>query len=98
MPLPGEDILVSKLANAASWAAEKGLAVEPQLVKKELVIVAAADTASISPAQPPDTTASARASGPGPRSAGARRSAERSGGTRKTATPPEAPPSYGEES
>jgi len=28
MPLPGEDILVSKLANAASWAAEKGLAVE----------------------------------------------------------------------
>lgn len=96
-PLPGEDILVRRLADAASQAVEKGLAVKPQLAKKELVAVAPVTTvvaaaASTAPAEP---AASAGASGPGPRSAGARRSSERSRGTRKRVTPP---PSSGEES
>mmetsp|Transcript_17009 Transcript_17009/g.27631 ORF Transcript_17009/g.27631 Transcript_17009/m.27631 type:complete len:117 (+) Transcript_17009:1427-1777(+) len=97
MPLPGEDILVRRLADAASQAVEKGLAVKPQLAKKELVAAAPVTTvvaaaASTAPAEP---AASAGASGPGPRSAGARRSSERSRGTRKRVTPP---PSSGEES
>ena len=36
-PLPGEDILVRRLAHAALQAAEKGLAVKVPLKKKEAI-------------------------------------------------------------
>lgn len=100
VPLPGEDILVRRLADAASQAVEKGLAVKPQLskktdetAKKPVTTVVAAAESSAAPAAP----TSGAASGPGPRSAGARRSSERSRGSRRRATPPP-PPESGEES
>lgn len=94
VPLPGEEILVRRLGDAASQAVEKGLAVKPQVAKKmeepakkkpvTTVVTTAAATTTVA------ETAAAASSGPGPRSAGARRSAERSRGSRKrkTATPP----------
>lgn len=91
-PLPGEDILVRRLADAASQAVEKGLAVKPQLTKKAVVeekkpVQTTVVASSTAPAQ--DTPASA-SSGPGPRSAGARRSSERNRGSRKRKSPPSA--------
>lgn len=102
-PLPGEDILVRRLADAASQAVEKGLAVKPQVAKKAEKVakkpVTAAVPAAASSAPPASAAASAAGgaaeSGPGPRGAGARRSAERTRGTRRRVTPPP-PPSDGE--
>lgn len=90
LPLPGEDILVRRLADAASQAVENGLAVKPQLAKKSeqaakkpvTTMVAASD-----PAPPAQSAAATSAGGPGPRSAGARRSSERSRGGRRRAKP-----------
>lgn len=95
VPLPGEDILVRRLADAASQAVGKGLAVKPKLAKKDIVtaaspvttVVTAAAAESTVPAQPA-TIESAGASGPGPRSAGARRSSERSRGSKRKAKSP----------
>lgn len=91
-PLPGEDILVRRLADAASQAVENGLAVKPQLKKKvevETKPVTTVVAAAASPAPAQATPASTGgASGPGPRSAGARRSSERSRGSRKRKSPP----------
>jgi len=91
-PLPGEDILVRRLADAASQAMGKGLAVKPRLAKKHVVTaaentvttnVSAAAAASERAATPqPVTTDSTRPPNPGPRSTGARRSSERSRGSR----------------
>lgn len=86
-PLPGEDILVRRLGDAASQAVEKGLAVKPQVAKKVVPVakpvttVAAVTAAAAEPAAPD--------AGPGPRGAGARRSAERTRGSgkRRKATP-----------
>jgi len=94
-PLPGEDILVRRLADAASQAVEKGLAVKVQLKKKEAPAKAPVTTVvaveSAAPAKP--APAAGAASGPGPRGAGARRSAERTRGKRRKASPP--PPAAG---
>merc|ERR1712238_290072 len=74
-PLPGEDILVRRLADAASQAIGKGLAVKPRLAKKHVVTAAAENTvttnvvaaaASERKATPqPVTTDSTRPSNPG---------------------------------
>eukprot|EP00580_Thalassiosira_gravida_P016096 CAMPEP_0201668628 /NCGR_PEP_ID=MMETSP0494-20130426/20291_1 /ASSEMBLY_ACC=CAM_ASM_000839 /TAXON_ID=420259 /ORGANISM="Thalassiosira gravida, Strain GMp14c1" /LENGTH=578 /DNA_ID=CAMNT_0048149093 /DNA_START=132 /DNA_END=1868 /DNA_ORIENTATION=- len=86
-PLPGEDILVRRLADAASQAVEKGLAVKPKLAKKEVaamkpVTTVVAEEVAAAPTPP----VAAESSGPGPRGAGARRSSERSRGSRKRTT------------
>merc|ERR1711966_261554 len=76
-PLPGEDILVRRLADAASQAMGKGLAVKPRLAKKHVVTAAASERAAT---PQPATSDSTRPSNPGPRSTGARRSSKRSRG------------------
>lgn len=90
-PLPGEDILVRRLADAASQATGKGLAVKPRLAKKHVVtatentatanVVAAAASERAATPQPA-TSDSTRPSNPGPRSTGARRSSKRSRGSK----------------
>jgi len=89
-PLPGEEILIRRLADAASQAVEKGLAVKPQLSKKAEKKAAAVKkepvAAAISSA-PPTQPATSSSDGPGPRSSGARRSSERSRGRRKSSPP-----------
>ncbi|KAL7428051.1 hypothetical protein ACHAXH_003897 [Discostella pseudostelligera] len=119
-PLPGEDILVRRLADAASQAIEKGLAAKPQSAKKAEVVISkkpvttvvvdSVDDTALSPPPPPtpssepadvESSSSFSNDGPGPRSAGARRSSERSRGTRKGAsTSSSTPPNQidGEES
>jgi len=87
-PLPGEDILVRRLADAASQAVEKGLAKKAKVVGKKVkkvvqptvvapVIVSEPAVAAASSTSPPE------GAGPGPRSAGKRRSSKRSRGSRK---------------
>src|SRR6056300_455763 len=74
--LPGEDILIRRLADAASQAIEKGLATKTKVAAKEPVpeakpvttlVASGADSTPVAPAAP-------AMSGPGPRGAGARRS------------------------
>jgi len=89
VPLPGEDILVRRLADAAAQAVEKGLAMKPQVAKKveeaapkkPVTTVAAVASVAAPAASSPDAAA-----GPGPRSAGARRSSERNRGSRRRKT------------
>mmetsp|Transcript_29721 Transcript_29721/g.54561 ORF Transcript_29721/g.54561 Transcript_29721/m.54561 type:complete len:598 (+) Transcript_29721:10-1803(+) len=85
-PLPGEDILVRRLADAASQAVEKGLAAKPKLAKKEVAAKKPVTTVVAKEVAAPPAVSSAEASGPGPRGAGARRSSERSRGSRKRTT------------
>jgi len=79
-PLPGEDILVRRLGDAASQAIEKGLAVKPIVTKdkpKAEVVAEPIVVAAVAATSEPVSTDS------GPRSAGARRSSERSRGKRR---------------
>lgn len=87
-PLPGEDILVRRLGDAASQAMSKGLAVKPQMAKKVATVTEPVTTVVAAMATVPAEPA-AQDAGPGPRSAGARRSAERNRGSgkRRRATP-----------
>ncbi len=87
--LPGEDILIRRLADAASQAIEKGLATKTKVAAKEPVpeakpvttlVASGADSTPVAPAAP-------AMSGPGPRGAGARRSAERTRGSRRKSPP-----------
>jgi len=89
-PLPGEDILVRRLSDAATQAMEKGLATKPapkQRKKKEVQQAAVVTTfvpavaADIVPE--PVATPSPTSSETGPRSSGARRSSERARGRRR---------------
>ena len=93
-PLSGEDILVRRLADAASQAIEKGLATKSKVSEKESaaqqaqekpVTTLVASSAASAPAAP--AAAVSASSGPGPRGAGARRSAERTRGTRRKSPP-----------
>lgn len=94
-PLAGEDILISRLADAASQAVEKGLATKATVAKKERAVakkeVAAPKVAStVASSGTVETAKPSRESGP--RTAGARRSAERTRGKRRkkdTPTPME---------
>ncbi|KAG7350895.1 hypothetical protein IV203_010255 [Nitzschia inconspicua] len=87
-PLPGEDVLVRRLAEAASQAVEKGLAKKVKTKKPIKVTVDTPKPATTLQAagniemEPQPVTQ--EASKIGPRQAGARRSTPRSRGTRKT--------------
>ncbi|KAL9189996.1 hypothetical protein ACHAXT_009671 [Thalassiosira profunda] len=89
-PLPGEDLLVRRLGDAASQAVEKGLAVKPRLTKKAakapVVVVAAPEP--VAAAASSGNAPAAGAADSGPRGAGARRSSERSRGSRRRKSPP----------
>ncbi|KAL3793395.1 hypothetical protein HJC23_001843 [Cyclotella cryptica] len=93
-PLPGEDILVRRLADAAAQAVEKGLAVKSATSKAKEEMAAKAPAAVIEPPPTPVVTATpimepqaqAAASDSGPRSAGVRRSSERARGKSKSAS------------
>ncbi|KAL3940958.1 MAG: hypothetical protein SGARI_000774, partial [Bacillariaceae sp.] len=86
LPLPGEDVLVRRLAEAASQAIDKGLAKKPKAKKPAKIVVEApkptttlqsagtVETTAKSPSKEPATTAPKT----GPRQAGARRSTPRS--------------------
>uniref|UniRef100_A0A7S2MTU8 Uncharacterized protein n=1 Tax=Helicotheca tamesis TaxID=374047 RepID=A0A7S2MTU8_9STRA len=104
-PLAGEDVLVSRLADASSQAVEKGLATKASVTKKEKTpkkeVAAPAVTSTVASS---GTVAAASATSErkpsretGPRTAGARRSAERTRGKRRkksataTTTPAPAP-------
>jgi len=90
-PLAGEDVLVRRLADAASQAIEKGLAKKPAATKKpkpepKKVVVATPVTTTVSSGDV------VQAKGPaslesGPRTAGARRSSERARGKRRKSPP-----------
>ena len=91
-PLSGEDILVRRLADAASQAIEKGLATKAKLSAKEPapqqtdtkpLTTLVSSSAESTPAQ----AAVPAATGPGPRGAGARRSAQRTRGSRRKSPP-----------
>jgi len=91
-PLSGEDILVRRLADAASQAIEKGLATKSKVSAKEStaqetqakpLTTLVATSAESAPAEP----AAPAMSGPGPRGAGVRRSAERTRGSRRKSPP-----------
>jgi hypothetical protein len=93
LPLPGEDVLVRRLAEAASQAVEKGLAKKPKTKKPVKVAVetpkptTTLQSAGAVEASPPKEPAAATASPKtGPRQAGARRSTPRSRGTRKSSS------------
>ncbi|KAL7471232.1 hypothetical protein ACHAXS_011521, partial [Conticribra weissflogii] len=92
VPLPGEDILVRRLGDAASQAVEKGLATKAKIASKEKSKPKPVETKPVAavvsaPAVEPVPATSSSESGP--RSAGARRSSERSRGRRKDAPPSE---------
>lgn len=76
-PLAGEDILVRRLAEAATQAIEKGLAKKPRKTEpvKEVVMAAAAPISSIASSGSVESAPTVIESGP--RQAGARRSPER---------------------
>lgn len=98
-PLPGESVLVRSLADAASQAVEKGLAVKPKTAKKvkqsvpakkpkekvSTTFVSDSDSAATTTAPPPPPPPPPTTTGTdtGPRAAGARRSVQRSRGKRK---------------
>ena len=94
-PLPAEDILVRRLADAASQAIEKGLATKLKVAAKkptaELEVEAKPLTTLVVSSDPESTPVAPAApvmSGPGPRGAGAKRSAERTRGSRRKDPPP----------
>jgi hypothetical protein len=98
-PLAGEDVLVRRLADAATQAIEKGLAVKPAATKKpkpepKKVVAAApvattvASSGDVAPA--PAAAVKEPSLESGPRTAGARRSSERARGKRRK-SPPTAP-------
>ena len=99
-PLAGEDVLVRRLADAATQAIEKGLAVKPAATKKpkpepKKVVAAAPVTTTVASsgnvAQAPATAVKEPSlAESGPRTAGARRSSERARGKRRK-SPPKAP-------
>jgi hypothetical protein len=88
MPLPGEDVLVRRLAEAASQAVEKGLAKKVKTKKPIKVTVEAPKPATTLQAAGTLATesvpAAKEAPKSGPRQAGARRSTPRSRGSRKS--------------
>lgn len=88
MPLPGEDVLVRRLAEASSQAVEKGLAKKIKTKKSEKVVVETPKPATtLQAAGSVDTEPQPKArEAPktSPRQAGARRSTPRSRGTRKS--------------
>jgi hypothetical protein len=101
LPLPGEDVLVRRLSEAASQAVEKGLAKKLKSKKAaKTVVETPVPTTTLqaagnieAPAAPtaPNTPAVVvddKSTGPktGPRQAGARRSTPRSRGTKKTSS------------
>ena len=83
-PLNGEDVLVRQLAEAASQAVEKGLAKKAVVTRKVTQepkkpdVVPVTSVVSVVTVEPPVVKAET-----GPRQAGARRSSERTRGTRK---------------
>lgn len=90
VPLAGEEILVKRLADAASQAVEKGLAVKAISTKKtEVVVVEAVAAPSVTTIfTPPDDTVvpSMSSDKSGPRNTGARRSSERTRGSKTTSS------------
>lgn len=98
-PLNGEDVLVRRLADAASQAVEKGLANKAAKAEKKAkpqpkavpaapaVSTLVTDSGTVeqpaAAAAPPAASSEA-----GPRAAGARRSSERTRGRRRKAAPP----------
>jgi len=92
VPLPGEDILVRRLGDAASQAVEKGLATKAKIASKEKPKpkpVESKPVAAVVSAPAVESSPAASSSEAGPRSAGARRSSERSRGRRKAEPPSE---------
>lgn len=89
-PLNGEDILVRRLADAATQAMEKGLATKPAPKKrKKKAVVQAPVVSTVVSAGSVDTPAPAAApqrSDAGPRTTGARRSSEKKRGKRRRST------------
>lgn len=85
-PLPGEEVLVRRLADAASQAMEKGLANKPAAPKKAKVAAAPKPQAKVvsSLASTETAPAPAAAASSGPRTSGARRSSERARGGKRT--------------
>lgn len=93
MPLPGEDILLRRLADAASQAVEKGLATKaraPKQVKKmvvqeeeEDVVKSTVVAVDVPPAPVVSSTPVEDKATSGPRRAGVSRSSERARGTRR---------------
>mmetsp|Transcript_17933 Transcript_17933/g.32482 ORF Transcript_17933/g.32482 Transcript_17933/m.32482 type:complete len:584 (-) Transcript_17933:104-1855(-) len=90
-PLNGEDVMVRRLADAASQAIEKGLAVKPAVKKVKEVKKAVVPAPVASTMVSSGSVETAAASETGPRVAGARRSSERARGKRKKTegSPPE---------
>jgi hypothetical protein len=93
LPLPGEDVLVRRLAEAASQAVEKGLAekVKSKKVTKTVVetptpITTLQAAGNIETPKPPAVDTSSSTPQTGPRQAGARRSTPRSRGTKKSSS------------
>jgi hypothetical protein len=101
LPLPGEDVLVRRLSEAASQAVEKGLAKKLKSKKvAKTVVETPVPTTTLqaagnieTPAAPtapktPAVVVDDKSTGPktGPRQAGARRSTPRSRGTKKTSS------------
>lgn len=98
-PLAGEDILVRRLADAATQAMEKGLATKPAPKKrKKKVVVAAPAVSTVVSAgaveTPPPVARPKESSAAGPRTTGARRSSERKRGKRRRNTNPEQDSSF----
>ena len=91
-PLPGEDVLVRRLAEAASQAVEKGLAnrkavaappppkKEPVTATPEPAVVSSMQTSGTIVAEKPSSSTGSES---GPRTAGARRSTERARGRKR---------------
>jgi len=79
-PLNGEDVLVRRLAEAASQAMEKGLATKPaapKVTKKEKVAPVQVSSIQSSGTVPEEAAPAPSSSASGPRKAGAKRSKER---------------------
>jgi hypothetical protein len=94
-PLPGEEILVKRLADAASQAVEKGLAMKKAVSKtkkntEEVAVEAVAAppmaTTIFTPAPDDRVVPSTSSDKSGPRNTGARRSSERSRGSKSTSS------------
>jgi hypothetical protein len=88
-PLPGEEILVKRLADAASQAVEKGLAMKKAVSTKKMTEEAVVEAVAAPPSvttiftPAPDDRTSDKS---GPRNTGARRSSERSRGSKSTSS------------
>jgi len=88
-PLPGEDILVRRLSEAATQAVEKGLATKPkpkkkvQPVKKTPVVSTVLSSGTVSP---PESAPKPPSADGGPRTVGTRRSSKRKRGASRKET------------